>query len=68
MRYLEITHPYLARLHIDPVVLQRLRAFAEDGGGEFVLGRVDRSTPDLWRVTLHCASEAVATKMEEGWA
>jgi hypothetical protein len=67
MRYLEVTHPYLAHLNIDPVLLQRLRGFAEDGGGEFVLGAVDRSTPDLWRVTLHCASKAVAARMKEGW-
>lgn len=66
MRYIEVTHPYLAHLNIDPVYLQRLRGFAEDDG-EFVVGEVDRSAPDLWRVTLHCASEAVAARMKEGW-
>jgi hypothetical protein len=68
VRYHQVTHPYTATLTIDPVMLHRLRRLVDDDNGEVVVGEVDRSKPDIWHVTLHCASQAVADRMEDGWA
>jgi len=70
MRQHEVTapanYPHVVDLHIDPVHLHRLERYADETETYRVL-RIDRSQPDLWTVTIGCASEAVAERMDEGW-
>ncbi|MBR0684261.1 hypothetical protein GXW74_27640 [Roseomonas eburnea] len=60
------THRHIATLHIDPVHWQRLGRIIEEGD-EFRLISKDTSTDDIWIITVGCASDAVRSRMEDGW-
>ena len=71
MRYDEInppsTHPHLVTVRLDPADLSRLRRYADNGDDIARVIHVDRSTADLWPVTVACASRAVRDMVEEVW-
>lgn len=62
------THPHLVDLHLDPVDVPRLRRMIDDDedGAARVL-RVDRSAPDVWIVTVACASTGVRNALDSAW-
>jgi hypothetical protein len=66
VRYKQITHPYVAVLSIDPVDFRRLQRLTEDQP-ELTYLDCDDSQCDCWVVRFACASEAVASAMEDGW-
>ena len=60
------THPYVACFTIDPVDLAHLQQMMEDRAEVQFLG-YDDAEPDAWTVRIGCASEAVASRVEDAW-
>lgn len=70
MRYNEITppttHPYVVRIAVDPADFHRLENLIDDARELRMLG-CDDSTPDIWIVQIGCASERVASHLQDAW-
>ncbi|PWC58767.1 hypothetical protein TSH7_07610 [Azospirillum sp. TSH7] len=61
------TYPYIATINMDPYLWTRFQKLAE-GHPEAIISNVDKSLPDLWTVTVACASETVRDMLEDaGW-
>jgi len=58
------THPYIATVALDPFHWTQFQQRSEDNPAT-VITNVDRSTPDLWTVTVACASEMVRDMLEQ---
>ncbi|MGY0788070.1 hypothetical protein ACW7BJ_01790 [Azospirillum argentinense] len=61
------THPYTATITLDPYHWARFQQLSENHP-EAIISDVDITTPNLWTVTVACASETVREKLEDaGW-
>jgi hypothetical protein len=60
------SHPYLARVTLDPTELARFERLNEDQHGVQILG-VDRSMPDEWTIYAACASRTGRDLLESNW-
>lgn len=60
------SHPYIARIIIDPADLGRLKRWTEDDPALNFIG-VDTSEPDQWPVEIGCASQRVRDAVEDRW-
>ncbi len=67
MRNHELTHPHPVTVTLAPAQFADLRRLTQDSA-EVVIGDVNVSDPDRWIVTVHCASEDVRQKFEDGWS
>ncbi len=70
MRYYEInpprSHPYTATIIIERVRGGYYQTLADEAS-EVRLLNCEVTDPGLWKMTFACASEEVATKIEENW-
>jgi len=61
------SHPYVAELKIDPVLLHDLEQFA-DNRPELCHIHTDVSAGEIFTVHIGCASAETKTRLEDGWA
>jgi len=62
------THPHLLAIHLDPVDVSRLRQMLDDDEDKAArVLHVDRSSADVWMVTVACASTAVRAALDSAW-
>lgn len=60
------THPYLAKLVLDPADWYDFERRVEDRP-EVKVRRLDTAEPDQWTVWVACASPAVQELLEKNW-
>jgi hypothetical protein len=61
-----VTHPYLATISVDPMVVARFLRLAEDHPDIKVQG-IDRTQPDTWIIYAACASDTGRDMLESEW-
>lgn len=67
MRAIEITHPHVIQITIDPVQFSEFERLTQDSKTVRLL-RCHDSSPEVWTLHVACASAAVAERMVDGWA